>query len=812
MSSFLAGTSSKEGRPLSQKSRSTGELLPGLRHEVDKNGESDQGMCLVVEAVVPEGYSAYDLISVVLPGGGRVVARAPVGQGSRFRVVVTEGTAPSHNSASPISLLERELEEEAAEAEGTALPLEGILQRDSWAPYFLDFLHQRDDDGRLVLLYLECEQHKGLVANSEDELARVLCEHEVSVYETYASKRAPKFACRGIPRSVLARLERRRAERSPCSRDALSELGDAILQTLHARWYPDFLASESYRKLLRDLVAVDEAECVERSLEDAAADGLLRRYLLAAQNSEQAKRAVLWWCRIKGRLLRLCESMPKLPRALAEQARAEVRGNAHRLLARPPLVLGKDLADRLSTLFKRERVAFDVDTASSMYASLLAEVAEAMRPELEATAWRPFARSTSYLEYVVAAREDDTNPMDRVMRAVFQALAATPTSRRRLATSKNPLFVWMADGQLHRAPCSPMVMRSGLTLLCVDSRATRYCLFDDDDGPVLEEEDEEEHDEELQEDKEEEDTSSEELSPFTMLGLREPGSPTAGAWRRSATDEAAIELGLLTLCDERKLPHLITALILELPVALKCADKKRRAKLAKRLRALSDALPLRATRMSTTLKIDDDQQPAVCRAATDDSLPPAITIEERDCHVTDAVPEPPRRASAALVRAVRCCQIATLQTLDASADDTAWRRPLPVAQNQDRPCVDALDRFLDDLFFKPIRLFATRPSDHHHVVAFDLAILNRFNQSLPFYHALLQSRRFADALIDACFWNGSGPDSPAFPRGHSHFSWVLPRNALNSVTPDDPTGPSRSAASPTPVAKTSSAFLGSSSP
>lgn len=780
-----------DAKPVKTKSRSTGEL----RRATDDQHSSEDSrpmreMCLVVEAVAPQGIFANDLVSIVLPAGGMVVARSPVSEGCRFRVVVTEADTRESKTASPIALLERELEEDDGDEESTALPLGEILKRERWAPYFLDFAMsdaENATDGRLVLLYLECEQHKGLKASDSESLTRLLRDHEASVYETYVARDAPKFACRGLNRSVLGRLERRNRrseEDDNAARDALSELGDAVLLSLHAQWYPKFLASDSYKKLLahevggstspRQKTNKDGANApstqIAVTLDDAVDDSQLRRHLIAAQTKQSLKRSVNWWCRIRGRLLQLCRSTRKLPRGLAEQARAEVRGNVHRLLVRPPIDLSKELKDRLMTSYRRDRDAFELDTACSMYADVLADVADEMRPVLLKDAWLPFVESTGYAEYLVAVKTlDDRDPFDL---AVEHAVDATRRSNP--PGNKNPFFVRTNSDAAKMQMASASIMTNGVDLICIDLRATRD-LFDDDDPR-----------DELT--SEEESTpsssSSSPSSPLTMTSLRDAGglssSPRAAGWLRSASDQAAVCLGLLTICNERFIPRLITALLLHVPIGVKSTDKKRRAKIAKRLRDLSDALPHRRRRM----QCDDSDNSAtmtVCRTTDEVSPEPLFVIEDRECEASEAVPEPPARASRQLVKAVRAQQFRTLHMIDASADETNWRQPLPVLRDDE--CVHALDEFIDEVFFRIVRLFATRPSEYPNVVSFDLKSLNALTpkSDLRFYHALLLSDRFADALVDACFWHGAGPESPNYPTGPC--SWILPNNTLDNGVP-----------------------------
>jgi len=391
-----------------------------------------------------------------------------------------------------------------------------------------------------------------------------------------------------------------------------------------------------------------------------------------------------------------------------------------------------------------------------MYCSVLKDVADAMRPTLEEDAWLPFVASTRFAEYLSATKNSRETAFDR---AVAAAVEQAARSQRR-----NPVFVWSGGPVV--APCTPAGLERGKLLVCVDSRA----VYDDGDASR---------------DSDQDSSDEGEVSPFTMMGLRDSSSPGA---RRSARDESAIDTGLLTLCDERQLPRLLTALLLDAPVGVQCADRKRRAKLVKRLRALADAMPFADKRARCD---ENGDKAAVCR--TREHEPPALLIlDTREVVLVDAQrpPPPPRRAADLLVRAVRSQQIRALQSLDAAADETLYRHPLPLSAHN---CLDAFDAFLDEVFFNPLRLFATRPSRKPHVVTFDLAQANALlpSQDAPFYRALFQSRRFAQALNDLTFWNGAGPLSPGLP--NHNFSWVLPRTALDTVlSPNDAKPPAHS--------------------
>ncbi|KAJ8601599.1 hypothetical protein CTAYLR_008459 [Chrysophaeum taylorii] len=633
---------------------------------------------LVIEARAPCGLG--EEVGVRLPGGGIVRVVSPVSEGNRFRVVVSESSHEDYE-ASALSLLERELEEseesssEEEEVEST-LSLESILHR--WAPYLLDFLPATD--ARLALVYLECEQHKRLSGSSVEEMRKVLAEHATSVYETYVAPGAPKLC--DVSRGVASRLAKSRDRR-----DSLAELGAAVLGALREKHAADFVRSESYRKLLRDAASPRSLEVRAPRLVDVPGDSTLRRFFAAETTDPAAVRA---WCRAWS----LVRVLKKPHGVFASQVRAELRGAAHKLLARPPIAFSKSLSDRLSALFRRER-NFDANSAITMYAAVFADVEAELREVVERV-WTSFLESRRYAAYACAERPSD-----------LDVAVAKATTRSR--DWWNPVFAWCSEKGTCERLADTGLERHDL-LLVVDSRA-----LGGDDG-------------------------------FSSEGSGD---------NRSESDDD-VSGALLTLCDERDVPSLVVALLLEIPVTIR---GKKKLKAARRLRAIADSLPFRRARMRSegdTCLVFDDADPLI------------LDLDSRSFEKTTfSKPISSLPAARCLSRAIRNRQFKTLQAIDVAADDTTWRRPLDVYDgppHDDASLVDAFEGFVESLFLDPIRLFATRATDHHHVVTFRLAefrvlVLEKEPSSssqhlLPLYHALFTSRRFADAMVDSCFWPG----------------------------------------------------------
>lgn len=673
----------------------------------------DTPLSLVVEARAPEGSVVGEEITVSLPAGGYVVVRCPVAEGAKFRVVVSPSDViVCEMSTSEVALLQRELEGGSSdeEIETSAVPIERVLS--SVAPYFLDLLQQSGDDGRLVLLYLECEQHKKMTA-SHGQLRSVLENHERSVYESYVAPGAPKFACQGIPRAVTAKLAKRYAKKA-ASLDAFSELSAAVKHALTAKWYPRFLVSDGYKRLLRDSIVERDKVLAPPKLDDlieGARARRCRRVLHAFVKTREQARILRWWLRLEGRLRRLCESPTDLDATLAPHVTAELRGASHRLIIRPPLK-HKELLERLSSLYKSP-----FQPTAAMYASIFSDWSHVLRDWLETNVWRPFLTSTAYGE-LAAAELQDREPM----------AAAVELALRQSHEWWNPVFLWSPSQYVVRLAkeTRPLLRkhRPGCLLLAVDSATN-----DEDDLGA-------------------QDSDEDDDSPVFY-------------------DDEALALALVTLCDERRMPELVVALLLEVPVDVKSTDDARRRKSARRICALADALPYRRARCRVVKK----DSLASCRVFDDDEETPLV-LDVDTRQLAGARHLPPSKPAKTLVKALRSDMFKTLQSLDG---DTPWRKPLDV-YGSNAPVVNALHDFVDAVFVDHVRFFATRHSEA--VVVFNLAaFFQHHNDDLDYYDALFSSRRFADALVEACFY--APPISDV-------FSWVLPRSALDVVADPDP--------------------------
>ena len=132
----------------------------------------------------------------------------------------------------------------------------------------------------------------------------------------------------------------------------------------------------------------------------------------------------------------------------AIQVRAELRGAAHKLLLRPPAALrpkkdSPSLLDDLSALLRREKSAFDLDTAAAHYGDIFHKASSVLRASLAAHAWPSFLKhSRQFGEYCASLLDKHTSGLVKLDTACASAVRAAAR-----LPPWNPVFTYSPNHQ-----------------------------------------------------------------------------------------------------------------------------------------------------------------------------------------------------------------------------------------------------------------------------------------------------------------------------------------------------------------------------
>ena len=508
----------------------------------------------------------------------------------------------------------------------------------------------------------------------------------------------------------------------------------------------------------------------------------------SAMKAKTAMRAFRWWVRLAGRLRSLCDrskigsacsrfdaallqhvassdftlysSSPEVcsifkimggntsptsdvEQAFVKQIRSELRGSAHRFLVRPPTHEHRPIVDtitleKLSDLLRRERSAFNLDTAAAMYSSLFNDCAKQLEFWLNLHVFTPF--ESSLLAGELAITEIDGNRMKKLR-------SGGPSILPRVFVQAG-----MQKGRL---------LRSGALLVhekLVTNHGENYSQHVPDEEVMTW------------------------LDATIVVATTSPGSNAPEKHQdRTKNNRCALDLFCSRL-DVDDIPALIVVLLLDMPIMVLGLHSLDTARFVVSLGNTIFSLltmPLSQRRWRMHGPVDIGMGYGFIVTAGTDSFGKGheqdkyTIINGAEMLPASSLPVPPVKASRTLVNELRAVQVTAISLRDGVEDKTKWRAPTQIAADESNSSdsdssVDcnqggessplslnystlsiAVRNFIDAVVQMPLRLFTISNGTHtsgsnaiFHVGWF----LERQKQDIGFYTSLFSTKVFQTAL------------------------------------------------------------------